>query len=261
VTENGNPAARPVIGITTSSTEISIEGELLHIRYAPTVYTDAVLRAGGLPVHLPIAPSAEADELLALVDGIILSGGGDISPAAYGAPAEDGLVDVEPARDLAEQDLLRCAAECHTPVLGICRGLQLMNVAFGGTLRQDLRHETVTDHHPKHVPDTVPAHPVIIEPGSLLATAVAAEQIDVNSTHHQAVDVVGRPLRVTARSFDGVVEALELAEPDFWMVGVQWHPEAMEARHQAQRRLFRALIEASLAKRSANRRQRPGTFR
>jgi putative glutamine amidotransferase len=242
-----HPRSFPIIGITTSSAELSIEGEPLPVRYAPTVYDDAVLRAGGLPVHLPILPSGRNSELLDLVDGIILSGGGDIDPNAYGAERQRGLFLVESDRDAAEGELLHAAAESQTPVLGICRGLQLLNVSFGGTLVQELPSDRGQDHHPQHVPDAVPIHPVIIEPGSLLAHAVGDTRINVNSTHHQAVDVIPDVLRVTARSPDGVVEGLELTRPEAWVVGVQWHPEAMEARDPVQRRLFRALVDATKA--------------
>jgi putative glutamine amidotransferase len=244
-----HPGSRPIIGITTSFAEISIEGEPLEIRYAPTVYADAVLRAGGLPVHLPILPSGRNDELLHLLDGIILSGGGDLDPTSYGAEPEQDLFLVEPDRDGAEAELLHAATESRTPVLGICRGLQVINVSYGGTLVQHLEPDGTPDHHPQHVPDPEPVHPVVIEPGSRLAAAVADTRIEVNSTHHQAVDTVPPPLRVSARSLDGVVEGLELSESDAWVVGVQWHPEAMQARDPVQRRLFRALIDAAGATR------------
>ena len=237
--------ARPIIGITTSSVEISIEGEPLRVRYAPTVYDDAVLAAGGLPVHLPVLPSGANSELLDLVDGIILSGGGDLDPTTYGAQSLPDLFEVEAARDAAEQELLHRATDSRVPVLGVCRGLQIMNVAYGGTLVQDLGPDGSRHHHPQHVPDDQPIHPVIIEPGSLLAQAVGDTRIEVNSTHHQAVDTVPSDLWVTARSLDGVVEALELRSPDVWVVGVQWHPEAMQASDPVQRRLFRALVEAT----------------
>jgi putative glutamine amidotransferase len=238
---------RPIIGITTSSAELSIEGEPLPVRYAPAVYDDAVLRAGGLPVHLPVLPSGRNRELLDLVDGLILSGGGDVDPSAYGEEPQQGLFLVESDRDVAEGELLHAAAESRVPVLGICRGLQLINVSFGGTLVQELAGESGQDHHPQHVPDAKPVHPVLVEPGSLLAHAVGDTRIDVNSTHHQAVDVIPDSLRVTARSLDDVVEGLELRRSDVWVVGVQWHPEAMEAQDPVQRRLFRALVESTRA--------------
>lgn len=243
------PGRRPIIGITTSATELSFEGEPLHVRYAPTLYDDAVLAAGGVPVHLPNLPRGHADELLNLVDGIILSGGGDVDPATYGAQPERGLVEVESARDGAERELLHAATDSRTPVLGICRGIQIINASFGGTLVQDLGPEGTRGHNPQRVPDATPIHQVTIEPGSLLAEVMVDTTVDVNSTHHQAVDTVAPPLRVSARSAEGVVEGIEWSRPDLWVLGVQWHPEAMQAQHPVQRRLFRALIEAARATR------------
>jgi putative glutamine amidotransferase len=236
---------RPIIGITTSSGELSIEGELLRVRYNPAVYDDAVLRAGGLPVHLPVLPSGQNDQLLDLLDAIILSGGGDVDPASYGAQPGSDLFEVESARDAAERELLHSATESRVPVLGVCRGMQIINVTFGGTLVQDLGHDGPHEHHPQHVPDEKAIHPVLIEPGSLLAEAVEETRIDVNSTHHQALDTIAARLHVTARSLDGVVEAVELVKGDVWLVGVQWHPEFMQEHDEIQRRLFRALIDVA----------------
>ena len=244
-----HPGSRPIIGITTSFAEISIEGEPLEIRYAPTVYADAVLRAGGLPVHLPILPSGRNDELLDRIDGIILSGGGDLDPTSYGAQPEQELFLVESDRDGAEAELLHAATESRTPVLGICRGLQVINVSYGGTLVQHLEPNGTPDHHPQHVPDLEPVHPVVIEPGSDSPRRSPTRASRSTRPTTRRSTPFPPLLRVSARSLDGLVEGLELSESDAWVVGVQWHPEAMQARDPVQRRLFRALIDEAAATR------------
>jgi putative glutamine amidotransferase len=237
--------SRPVIGITTSATEIPIGGEPLAIRYSPTVYDDAVWEAGGVPVHLPVVPEDRVADVLGLVDGIILSGGADVDPALYGQAAHASIEEVDVARDGSERLLTLRAIDGAVPVLGICRGLQVLNVALGGSLVQDLPSAGRTDHHFQHVPTEGPTHPIDIEPLSRLAEAFGRTRIDVNSVHHQAIHRLGAELVITARSLDGIVEGVEVARAGTWVVGVQWHPEAMQEADELQRRLFSALVERS----------------
>jgi putative glutamine amidotransferase len=239
-----------LIGITTSAATIAIADEPLEVRYAPEVYGDAVWRAGGLPVHVPPFENPLAADLVARLDGLILSGGGDVDPRTYGDPRHPLTPEVEldGRRDAGEQALIHAALELELPVLGVCRGAQILNVALGGTLIQHLPDAGLDGHHLQHVPTDAPRHPVVLERGSRLAAIFGAERIDVNSVHHQGIAAVAPGLAVSARSADGTIEGLEAERDDGWVVAVQWHPEAMEASDVLQRRLFDALVERAGAR-------------
>jgi gamma-glutamyl-gamma-aminobutyrate hydrolase PuuD len=235
---------RPLIGITTSAATLPIDGEPLEIAYVPRVYHDAVLAAGGLPVHVPTLPGSASADLLSRLDAIVLSGGGDVDPAAYGEANGHGR-DLEPDRDHAEREIVMMALDRATPLLGICRGAQVLNVALGGTLVQD-----VPTHQEHRMPTPGPKHPVLLEPGSRLEAIYGSRRVDVNSAHHQAISALGDGLAVTARAADGTVEAIELRDGALWVLAVQWHPEAMQAVDAPQRKLFAALVEQARRQRA-----------
>ncbi|MGI9607901.1 MAG: gamma-glutamyl-gamma-aminobutyrate hydrolase family protein [Acidimicrobiales bacterium] len=185
-----------------------------------TDYVDAVLASGGVPVHVPLR--VDPAELIDRLDGLLLTGGTDVDPARYGAEPTTELLDLEPERDEFELRLAAMAVERSKPTLGICRGIQLLNVAAGGTLVQ---------HVPSHarfdatMEDTV--HDVKIEPDSALGAAYG-ERVAVNSFHHQVLDEVGQGIRVIARADDGEIEGIEFdGKP---IVAVQWHPEMFHRR-------------------------------
>jgi len=221
---------KPLIGLTgrrRSAAAVAGFPESLHglaIDLYLADYAREVLAAGGLPVHLPM--DADPWEYAIHLDGVLLSGGADLHPSRYGAEP-DGNGDYEPDRDELELGLLGAARARNLPILGICRGLQLMNVAAGGTL-----HQHVSEHARYDVAPDAHVHEVAFEPGSLLASIYqppgadhAAPDRKVNSLHHQTVDRVGDGLTVVARSSDGTVEGLET--DDGAMVAVQWHPEML----------------------------------
>jgi len=202
----------PVVGIVGADhVVVRFWGEL-PVTGCPTSYVDAVLATGGLPV---VVPGRASLDVLDVVDALVLTGGGDVDPSLYGGdPAT--AAEVDPARDRAELALVRAAADRGLPVLGVCRGLQLLAVAFGGRLTGTLGTTHV-------LPTT--GHPVLLSPGSCLADLLGSSA-NVSSIHHQAIDEPGPCWRVTARTADGVVEACEWAGPKPWPVlGVQWHPE------------------------------------
>lgn len=211
----------------------------------PRRYADRVSAAGGIPVLLPPVPGIE--DALARLDGLVLSGGGDIDPARYRAEPAPETTSVREERDTAEFALLAAAMERQLPVLGICRGLQIINVARGGSLHQHLPAVVGHDGHAP-VPGAFGAHPVHVAPGSRLAGILGRDEVDPPITtpthHHQAVDQLGDGLVRTAWAPDGTIEAFELdAGPDGpFMVAVQWHPEAGDDLS-----LFRALVSAALA--------------
>ena len=187
-----------------------------------TAYAEAVARAGGLPVWL----SREADpvDLAAALDGLLIAGGQDVDPRLYGAVPTASSTALDPARDRFEMDLVRTAVALGRPVLGICRGLQLINVAFRGTLAADLAVGAGESHAFLGYPAWHRSHPVELLPGSLLSEMLGST-VEVNSYHHQCVSHLGDELIAAARAKDGVIEAVELPGAD--LLGVQWHPEML----------------------------------
>ena len=235
----------PVIGLTTQL--IRTEGK--PSRHAMNQsYVRALSAAGCAPVLVPVL-DGDDDRLHAIyerLDGIVFPGGADVTPEEYGEEPMDGLIDVQPERDHTELRLARWAFDDNLPTLGICRGQQLINVALGGTLYQDLLHQEATSVD--HSGDDGRArsalvHRVRLDPDSQLAQLIDETSLDVNSLHHQAVKDIARALRVTGRSDDGVIEAVESPERRFW-IAVQWHPEEIDDLPWV-RRLFSGLVRAA----------------
>jgi putative glutamine amidotransferase len=229
---------RPTIGITTSIDERGFF-------YLRPEYPRAVEKAGGLPLLLPPSAPDAVGAVLDRVDGLLLSGGSDIDPALFGErphPTSDWVRE----RDDFELALVRQALERDQAVLAICRGHQVLNVALGGTLVQDIPslRPGSEPHAPKDVERWQVAHEIEILPGTHLREILGHDTLGVNSTHHQAVGALGRGLRLAAHTRDGIVESIESPEHRF-VVGVQWHPEAMWNHDPDHQELFRALIAAS----------------
>lgn len=209
-------------------------------------YVASVAAGGGLPLVLsPLAGPDAADALLDGLDGLLLTGGDDLDPAAYGAAPHPKLGPLDPPRDAFEFALYRAARARGRPVLAICRGLQLVNVAHGGTLVQDLPSERPGPvRHAATGRRDARSHPVRLGPGSRVAQACGTGAFDVNSFHHQAIDRLGAGLTVTGHAPDGVVEACE-ADTGAWMVAVQWHPEELTAAPGPDAALFAAFVRAA----------------
>lgn len=211
------------------------------LRYAAEVNAraliEAVWRAGGEPAGIHPADSGTAARL-ARFDGVLLPGGGDLAPSRYGAvDTHDTVYDVDTLQDTFDLDVARHALESGLPLLAVCRGLQVVNVALGGTLEQDMGGP---EREHRHL-----VHPVILESGSVVARSTGDEKTDASCYHHQRVDRLGTDLRVTARAADGTVEALELAGAKGWFTAVQWHPEDTAHEDPAQQGLFDALVRAA----------------
>jgi putative glutamine amidotransferase len=238
-------AAKPVIGLCAAVERASWGVWTTPAHLLPREYADAVQRAGGIALILPPDPSAieHPDELLDLLDALILAGGSDIDPAAYGAQAHPATLGTNPERDAFEIALASRAVERDLPFLGICRGMQVLNVARGGTLLQHLPESHGHEHH-RRTPGTFEGadHQVRLAAGSLAARAAGEESHRTLSHHHQAVDAVGEGLVVTGLSdLDDLPEAVELPGSRF-VLGVQWHPEADETS-----RLIAALVDDARA--------------
>jgi putative glutamine amidotransferase len=221
---------RPSIAITPDITTPTPENPFPKYDLK-AAYADAVIRAGGLPFVLPYTDDrALIDQYLDRVSGLLVTGGAfDIPPEAYGEAPKEGLGDLKPTRTNFELAILKIALQRKLPVLGVCGGMQLLNVAYGGTLVQDIVTEVAgaKSHEQKH-DRAQPQHPIEVKDQSVLAECVGGKgQLMVNSTHHQAVKAVGAGLIVSASAADGVVEAIELQGKDQFVLGVQWHPELM----------------------------------
>lgn len=210
-------------------------------------YFEGVQEAGGVPMMLPLTADRETlARALGACDGLLLTGGHDVGPAVYGARDERGLVqETCPERDAMEKVLLELALEADLPVLGICRGIQFVNAALGGSLWQDLptEHPSPVEHHGKP-PYDQPVHEVEVLPNTPLAEALGAGRLAVNSYHHQAVRELAADLRAMAVAPDGIVEALWRPESRF-LWAVQWHPEFSHKVDEPSRRIFSAFVDAA----------------
>jgi putative glutamine amidotransferase len=223
----------PLIGLTSHPS--SAGGSAADQAPAQAAYVRAVAEAGGLPLIVPLGlPSAALRGIYDRLDGILLSGGGDLQPSTYGVTTSVALMDVDPQRDALELTLARWALEDGKPVLGICRGQQVLNVAGGGTLIPDIasaRPEAL-DHRGEAREPHALGHAVRVEADSYLAKLGTPEELEVNSSHHQAVDRLARGWRVSAVAPDGIIEAIEAPGHPF-ALAVQWHPERLGARADA----------------------------
>lgn len=225
----------PVIGVTTYGPDERPRFRL------PTGYVHALRRAGALVWMIPPG-EARVGALLDRVDGVVLAGGGDVDPQLYGGRLGDSFYGVDRVRDDGEIALVRGLLERRVPTLAICRGMQITNVALGGSLVEHLPDEVGDEvPHRGDGPYTSSLHPVTATPGSRLAALAGLEPM-TSSSHHQALRRVAAGLVVTARAADGTIEAIEIPEHPFFL-GVQWHPEETSERDPAQQRLFEALVE------------------
>ena len=234
---------RPRIAISCG-----VYGEDRRVR-ASVTYAESIWAAGGMPFYVPAVFEDEdwIDTVFDMADGVLFTGGGDVEPSLYGAVPSAPLHDVVAQRDEIEIAVMREAADRRLPVLGICRGCQVLNVSFGGTLYQDVPSQRPSDvSHPEPTeprPEDEIVHQVRLAAGSRLADAYKSQGVATNSMHHQAVDKVGDDLVPVAFAPDDLVEGVEAREG--WIVGVQWHPERMFHRHPEHLGLFRAFVEAA----------------
>jgi putative glutamine amidotransferase len=234
----------PLIGITTSVTV----GTTPERAYVNGAYIRAVQAAGGIPLLLAphFTPEVQA-ALWQRLSGLVLTGGGDVEPARFGETPHPTVYEVAPARDELEIGLTRCAVSEAVPLLAICRGVQVLNVALGGGLIQDIP-SAMPDAlpHSQTAPRSEPTHRVkVLGEGTRLGRVLGTLEVEVNSLHHQAIGRLGEGLRDVAWAPDGVIEGLELADDERFVLGVQWHPEELVARDPAARNLFAAIVEAA----------------
>ncbi len=246
--------SRPVIGIPARSVVDSSSG----FRYSgiPLTYSNAVERAGGAPILIPLHLSEETlHAIYTRIDALLLAGGVDVHPKEFGEEVEPFCGEIDTARDETELRVTRWALADGHPIFGICRGIQMLNVAAGGSLYQDIPAQLHTEQNHSYRtgdPYNLRAHAVEIDPTSRIAKWLGTPEIQVNSLHHQALKNVAPGLRVIARSPDGVVEAVE-SDDERFLIGVQWHPELLEDDAR-----FAKLFEAFVASAREYRERRNG---
>lgn len=238
------PAARLPFVAVTATTKI-IDG-LPRVRLNDA-YVQAIATAGLVPLIVPPLDPALAGRVLDGVAGLVLTGGEDVDPVHFGATPHPELGPVHAERDAFELALVDAARERRTPTLAICRGIQLLNVALGGTLIQDIPSERPSDvGHDESERRAERLHDVLVDPGTRLAAALGADRpaIRANSSHHQSIDRPADSLRVVAHAPDGIVEGVETTSDDWWVLGVQWHPEELVKTAEGwDRGLFAAFAE------------------
>lgn len=240
---------KPLIGITAGTIQTEEKAGANYKYGQGHTYVDVIRLAGGVPVLIPVALSAqETREVCERLDGILFSGGNDITPGVYNKEPTYAR-NLDTPRDTHEVELMNLALAANTPVLAICRGMQLLNVVRGGTLYQDIMEEipTAMNHDGHHKDVTEPLlHTLTIEPGSHLSSVLGSVRVNANSFHHQAVKDLGSGLIVNARSEDGVIEGIEDMTRGYVM-GVQAHPESLATHGDEQwRRLFESFVRASI---------------
>lgn len=232
---------KPIIGITAA-----IEKE--HKSMLNNNYVQAIIQAGGLPIILPADVEKDIEQLVTIVDGLLLTGGGDIDPELFDEDPHSKLGEISPSRDIFEIELTKEMLKLNKPILGICRGLQILTVVFGGNLFQDIHSihtKTLLLQHMQQAPRSHPSHFIEVEENSLLESIAKSTRFKVNSFHHQSAKHVPKSLIVSAKTSDGIIESIESPAHRFVM-GVQWHPEALaEAGDEISQRIFSKFIEKS----------------
>lgn len=242
---------RPVIGVVTQTQE-AIPGETPRLWIMGEKYVRALTGAGAIPWVIPLLPDDEPilRAIYDRLDGVFLAGGADVDPAEYGEPRRDYCHETDPDRDWVEKKLIEWTVADRKPLFGVCRGLQMMNVALGGTLYQDLREEWPEAIRHDYFSSATGyrrdllAHPIAVEPNSLLHKLLGAHELPVNSMHHQGVRRLAPGMKATALAPDGLVEGFE-GTGDSFLLAVQWHPEELVDQSEGMRSLFAGFVAAS----------------
>ena len=233
---------KKIIGISGNQLlQVTTAFEGNSVSYTPHNFVSGVQAAGASPLILPVGTEEDAERYVSLIDGLILTGGHDVNPMHYGEAPHSKLQAIFPQRDLFDLALLKAAIKKGIPVLGICRGMQIVNVYYGGSLYQDLdsQYEQALIQHVQRSSFNIPIHMVSVEKDSYIAE-ITGESLMVNSFHHQALKEVGKGLRVVANSPDGIIEAVEDMGSN--VVAIQWHPETMIPHDAVSQAFFNDLV-------------------
>lgn len=244
----GVGVVQPIIGVTTAM-EINEEWY-----FVSPDNIEAIVRSEGLPIMLPyLTDYVQINDLANKLDGLYLTGGGDIDPILFGEQPHQQLGDVMPARDHFELVLIRRMIELGKPILAVCRGVQILNIALGGDMYQDIYAQIDREliQHQQQAPKYHPSHHVTVAKGSLLHQLTGKERLRVNSRHHQANRKIASSLKICAKAEDGMIEAIEGVGGTF-ILGLQWHPENMAKKNDpASLAIYRGFIQACKERRSA----------
>ncbi|WP_312096265.1 gamma-glutamyl-gamma-aminobutyrate hydrolase family protein [Niallia sp.] len=234
--------SKPIIGITGA---YIFKNKFMEGTYVHHDYQKSIAANGGLPIILPFVEEDLAIEMVDLCDAVILSGGEDIDPILFGADPHQNIGETILLRDKVELKVIERAMETNKPILAICRGIQILNVALGGTLIQDIPSQVNESiKHTQSVNRSWDTHFVSIKENSKLAAIIGETKTRVNSLHHQAIDIVADELEVVATSKDGIIEAVEHKSYRNFLLGVQWHPESMASTNEKMNRIFAEFIKS-----------------
>lgn len=232
---------KPIIGISSSTLTMENEFKRAHVGQG---YIDSVIIGGGIPLIIPFNTNTSTTvEQIKHVDGLILSGGHDVFPLVYGEEPKKNLKEIHPERDYFDITLLKAAMELNKPIFGICRGLQIINAALGGTLHQDISlSEGTFIKHTQKTAGRFPTHTIIVEKDSFLEDIYGMENV-VNSYHHQSINKLAPGFKITAMSKDNIIEGIEKIDENNFIIGVQWHPELMCETDEFSKKLFQKFID------------------
>ena len=234
----------PIIGLPGMRWPDNIKGEMFIMDKTQIHYIEAVQKSGGIPIILPVLEEFCPETIkrqVSLVDAILIQGGIDVTPSFYGEEPVPELDITCKKTDQFILEVIKCARERKIPILGICKGMQMINVAFGGTLYQDLKYAGIDGKSHKQSFETITStfHPIIVEKDSLLSKLIPnKEKLNVNSFHHQAVKALGKGLKIDAKAEDGIIEAISYDGNDQWILGLQSHPEQLIRKNDEFKVLF-----------------------
>ncbi|WP_400246894.1 gamma-glutamyl-gamma-aminobutyrate hydrolase family protein [Niallia sp. JL1B1071] len=235
--------SKPIIGITGA---YIFKNKFMEGTYVHHDYQKSIAANGGLPIILPFVEENLAVEMVDLCDAVILSGGEDIDPITFGEDPHQKIGDTILLRDKVELNVIKRAMETNKPILAICRGIQILNVALGGTLIQDIPSQVKDSiKHTQSVNRSWDTHFITIKEDSQLASIMGETKTRVNSLHHQAIDILAKDLEVVATSKDGIIEAVEHKSYRNFMLGVQWHPESMASTNEKMNQIFAEFIKSA----------------
>ncbi|MDU1848381.1 MAG: gamma-glutamyl-gamma-aminobutyrate hydrolase family protein [Niallia nealsonii] len=234
--------SKPIIGITGA---YIFKNKFMEGTYVHHDYQNTIAANGGLPIILPFVEEALSIEMVDLCDAVLLSGGEDVDPILFGEDPHRNIGDTILLRDQVELQIIKRAMETNKPILAICRGIQILNVALGGTLIQDIPSQLLDSiKHTQSVSRSLDSHFVSIKENSKLAAIIGEGKTRVNSLHHQAIDSLAVDLEVVATSSDGIIEAVEHKNYPHFLLGIQWHPESMASTNEKMNRIFAEFIKS-----------------